>query len=155
MESGFLDHHSWQETLSGWATNVVCGRGRLGGVPIGCIAVETRTMELVVPADPATPSSEAQIIAQAGQVWFPNSAYKTAQAISDFNREGLPLVIFANWRGFSGGMRDMYNEVLKYGSYIVDKLREYKQPVFVYLPPAAELRGGAWVVVDPCEAAFL
>lgn len=44
---------------------------------------------------------------EAGQVWFPNSAYKTAQAIFDFNREGLPLIIFANWRGFSGGQQDM------------------------------------------------
>ena len=32
---------------------------------------------------------------------------------------------------------------------IVDNLRVYKQPVFVYLPPGCELRGGAWVVVDP------
>ena len=31
---------------------------------------------------------------------------------------------------------------------IVDALRTYKQPVFVYLPPGAELRGGAWVVID-------
>jgi acetyl-CoA carboxylase/biotin carboxylase 1 len=28
-------------------------------------------------------------------------------------------------------------------------LVEYKQPVFVYIPPNGELRGGAWVVVDP------
>jgi hypothetical protein len=25
----------------------------------------------------------------------------------------------------------------------------YKHPVFIYLPPNGELRGGAWVVVDP------
>ena len=43
----------------------------------------------------------------------------------------------------------MYNEVLKYGAMIVDSLRVYKQPVFIYLPPHGELRGGAWVVVDP------
>jgi len=44
---------------------------------------------------------------------------------------------------------DMYDEVLKFGSYIVDSLRKYRQPVIVYIPPHAELRGGAWVVVDP------
>ncbi|ETE64281.1 Acetyl-CoA carboxylase, partial [Ophiophagus hannah] len=27
------------------------------------------------------------------------------KAIKDFNREGLPLIVFANWRGFSGGMK--------------------------------------------------
>lgn len=86
---------------------------------------------------------------EAGQVWYPNSAYKTAQAIFDFNREGLPLIIFANWRGFSGGQQDMYDEVLKQGSKIVDGLSSYKQPVFVYIVPNGELRGGAWVVLDP------
>lgn len=25
----------------------------------------------------------------------------------------------------------------------------YKHPVFVYIPPNGELRGGAWVVIDP------
>jgi acetyl-CoA carboxylase/biotin carboxylase 1 len=147
--SGFFDKGSFQETLSGWAQTVVVGRARLGGIPMGCIAVETRTIERVVPADPANAASFEQRIMEAGQVWYPNSAYKTAQAIFDFDREGLPLIIFANWRGFSGGQQDMYDEVLKQGSKIVDGLSSYKQPVFVYIVPNGELRGGAWVVLDP------
>ena len=31
---------------------------------------------------------------------------------------------------------------------IVDAFVAYNQPLFVYIPPHAELRGGAWVVVD-------
>lgn len=147
--SGFFDKSSFQETLSGWAQTVVIGRARLGGIPMGVIAVETRTIERVVPADPANPTSFEQRIMEAGQVWYPNSAYKTAQAIFDFNREGLPLIIFANWRGFSGGQQDMYDEILKQGSKIVDGLSSYRQPVFVYIVPNGELRGGAWVVLDP------
>jgi hypothetical protein len=42
-----------------------------------------------------------------------------------------------------------HDEVLKYGSKIVDGLSSYKQPVFVYIVPNGELRGGAWVVLDP------
>ena len=34
------------------------------------------------------------------------------------------------------------------GSLIVESLRTYRQPVIIYLPPGAELRGGAWVVID-------
>lgn len=34
------------------------------------------------------------------------------------------------------------------GSQIVERLRTYSRPVFVYIPAGAELRGGAWVVVD-------
>ncbi|KAI6042033.1 acetyl-CoA carboxylase [Pisolithus marmoratus] len=147
--SGFFDKGSFQETLGGWAQTVVVGRARLGGIPMGVIAVETRTIERIVPADPANPASFEQRVMEAGQVWYPNSAYKTAQAIFDFNREGLPLIIFANWRGFSGGQQDMYDEVLKQGSKIVDGLSSYRQPVFVYIVPNGELRGGAWVVLDP------
>ena len=103
-----------------------------------------------IPADPANPASQEVVESQAGQVWFPDSAFKTATAIRDFNRgENLPLIIFANWRGFSGGTRDMYQEVLKFGAQIVDALVEYKSPVFVYIPPGGELRGGSWVVIDP------
>lgn len=32
---------------------------------------------------------------------------------------------------------------------IVDGLSTYKQPAFVYIVPNGELRGGAWVVLDP------
>jgi acetyl-CoA carboxylase/biotin carboxylase 1 len=68
--------------------------------------------------------------------------------MEEFDREGLPLFILANWRGFSGGQRDLFDGVLQAGSLIVEQLRVYRQPVFVYIPYGAELRGGAWVVVD-------
>jgi acetyl-CoA carboxylase/biotin carboxylase 1 len=124
FQSGLFDRGSFEESLGGWAKTVVVGRARLGGIE--------------------------QVASEAGGVWYPNSAFKTAQAINDFNHgEQLPLMILANWRGFSGGQRDMYNEVLKYGSYIVDALVKFEQPVFVYIPPYGELRGGSWVVVDP------
>ena len=147
---GLFDKDSFVETLGGWARTVVVGRARLGGIPMGVIGVETRSVENITPADPANPDSIEQISQEAGGVWYPNSAFKTAQAINDFNNgEQLPLMILANWRGFSGGQRDMFNEVLKYGSYIVDALVKYQQPVFIYIPPFGELRGGSWVVVDP------
>ena len=82
-ESGFFDKDSFQETLGGWAQTVVTGRarlapvyvymymslwstllhvlGRLGGIPCGVIAVETRAVECLNPADPANPDSEAKV----------------------------------------------------------------------------------------------
>lgn len=146
---GFFDKGSWKEYLAGWGKSVVVGRGRLGGIPMGAIAVETRLVDKVIPADPADPNSRESVQPQAGQVLFPDSSYKTAQALRDFDKEGLPVMIFANWRGFSGGSRDMAGEVLKFGAMIVDALREYSNPVYIYLPPYGELRGGSWVVVDP------
>jgi acetyl-CoA carboxylase/biotin carboxylase 1 len=155
FKSGLFDKDSFEEALGGWARTVVIGRARLGGIPVGVIGVETRSVENVSPADPANPDSIEQVTNEAGGVWYPNSAYKTAQAIRDFNNgEQLPLMILANWRGFSGGQRDMYNEVLKYGSYIVDALVKYEQPIFVYIPPFGELRGGSWVShnVEACPS---
>lgn len=43
----------------------------------------------------------------------------------------------------------MAQAILKEGAKIVDGLSSYKQPVIVYLVPNGELRGGAWVVLDP------
>ena len=129
-EPGLFDQGSWDEILQPWAQTVIVGRARLGGVPCGVVAVEVRTVETTIPADPANADSEAKTASQAGQVkrkwviialpcvhgrlfqvWFPDSAFKTAQAIYDFNREELPLMVLANWRGFSGGMKDMFDQV--------------------------------------------
>jgi acetyl-CoA carboxylase/biotin carboxylase 1 len=145
---GIFDKDSFVETLEGWARTVVTGRAKLGGIPVGIVAVETQTVMQVIPADPGQLDSHERVVPQAGQVWFPDSATKTAQALLDFNREELPLFILANWRGFSGGQRDLFEGILQAGSTIVENLRTYKQPVFVYIPMMGELRGGAWVVVD-------
>jgi len=147
--AGLLDQDTFIEYLPDWAKTVVIGRGRLGGMPVGVIVTENRTVDKSILADPANLESKPQTAMQAGQVWFPDSAYKTAQAIKDFNTgEGLPLLLLANWRGFSGGRKDMFEEVLKFGSFIVDELTQYKQPIIVYIPPHCEVRGGAWVVID-------
>jgi acetyl-CoA carboxylase/biotin carboxylase 1 len=59
--SGFFDRGSFEEALAGWAKTVVVGRARLGGIPIGVIATECRTVEQITPADPATPTSEEKV----------------------------------------------------------------------------------------------
>jgi acetyl-CoA carboxylase/biotin carboxylase 1 len=41
-ESGLFDKNSWTEAQAGWARTVVTGRARLGGIPVGVIAVETQ-----------------------------------------------------------------------------------------------------------------
>lgn len=83
------------------------------GMAAGVIAVETATVMLNIPADPGAPDSAERVVPQAGQVWFPDSALKTAHALEEFDREGLPLLILANWRGFSGGQRDLFEGVLQ------------------------------------------
>ena len=49
------------QIMAPWAQSVVCGRARLGGIPVGVIAVETRTVEATIPADPANLDSETKV----------------------------------------------------------------------------------------------
>lgn len=82
-ESGFFDRGSFDEIMAAWAQTVVCGRARLGGIPVGVIAVETRTVELKLPADPANLDSEAKVVSQAGQVYF-NFPYRSLSILYFF-----------------------------------------------------------------------
>lgn len=61
---GFFDKGSFKEYLAGWGKSVVVGRGRLGGIPMGAIAVETRQVEQVIPADPANQESSELVLPQ-------------------------------------------------------------------------------------------
>ena len=59
------------------------------------------------------------------------------------------MILFHNIKRVRGIIfADMYEQVMKFGAYIVDGLREYNQPILIYIPPNGELRGGAWAVVD-------
>ena len=66
--SGFFDKGSFKEYLAGWGKSVIVGRGRLGGIPMGAIAVETRLVDRVVPADPADNNSRESVQPQAGKL---------------------------------------------------------------------------------------
>ena len=148
-KKGILDEGSWTEYLEAWAKSVIIGRGSLGGIPVGVICTESRSVESNVPSDPGKLDGVRPApIRQAGQVWYPDSAWKTAQTLRDFRHEGLPILILANWRGFSGGPGDLYEGILQFGSLIVEELSKATTPVFVYLPTGCELRGGSWVVLD-------
>ncbi|EUD69224.1 biotin carboxylase subunit-acetyl CoA carboxylase [Plasmodium inui San Antonio 1] len=146
-KQGFLDKNSYFEYMNEWGKGIITGRGKLGSIPVGVIAVNRNLVTQVVPCDPAL-KTKAVRSTHAPCVFFPDNSYKTAQSIEDFNKENLPLFVFANWRGFSGGTMDMFNSVLKFGSMIVNQLVNYKHAVFVYIPIWGELRGGSWVVVD-------
>lgn len=67
-QTGLFDKGSWVESQPLWARTVIVGRARLGGVPVGVVAVESESVMLSVPADPGMPDSSEQTILQAGQV---------------------------------------------------------------------------------------
>lgn len=76
FQPGLFDKGSFIETLGGWAKTVVVGRARLGGIPMGVIAVETRSVENITPADPANPESAEQITNEAGWSLVPQLCFQ-------------------------------------------------------------------------------
>ncbi|MBI2339928.1 MAG: hypothetical protein HYU99_06140 [Deltaproteobacteria bacterium] len=148
----FFDRGSFVPALDlfmdGYGRVVQTGRGRLAGRSVGFVNIDPREHKREIPPDPAEETTATREEKQYPRVLFPDSSYKLAEAVDDFNRSGLATIIFINLRGFSGGTRDMFNEILKYGSMIVTAIRKAKKPVYVYFPFNAELRGGAWVVFD-------
>lgn len=145
--TNFFDKKSTLFTMNKWANTVITGRAKIASIPVGFIIANHETVTKNIPNDPANLDSSITNINQSGSIWHPDSSYKTAQTIQDCNREKLPLFIFVNWRGFSGGTKDMYDEVLKFGSYIVDNLSTYDQPIYNYILPNSQIRGGAMVVI--------
>ena len=54
-------HPRLPQSLGGEASDLLSPHCRLGGIPLGVIAVETRAVDLTVPADPANLDSEAKV----------------------------------------------------------------------------------------------
>ena len=62
--AGFFDRGICNKYLSEWGKSVVISR--LGGIPMGAVAVETCLVEKIVPADPANINSRKAVMPQVG-----------------------------------------------------------------------------------------
>lgn len=99
FEKGFFDKGSFVETLGNWAKTVVTGRARLGGIPCGVIAVETRSMECIHPADPANPNSETTVSTLSNSFWpLPNQLHTTPSPIVGTRNVGVEYRNLENFR---------------------------------------------------------
>lgn len=68
-------------------------RGTLMLMDHARIRTQTRATNCEIPADPANVDANTQLLVQAGQVWFPDSAYKTAQSIRDCDQVSIGVCI--------------------------------------------------------------
>lgn len=143
-----IDKNTWMETMKDYGKTVISGRARINDKSYGIICSNVNNCEKRIPVDPGNLLSSSITEIQATSVLFPDSSYKMAQTINDVNREGIPLLMLMNMRGFSGGTRDMYNEILKFGSMIVENLTYFKQEIYIYVLPDSQIRGGSMVVMS-------
>jgi biotin carboxylase/acetyl-CoA carboxylase carboxyltransferase component/biotin carboxyl carrier protein len=141
-----IDENTFVETMDQYAKNVITGRCLIKNKRFGLIYAVDEITNQFRPCDPANLASANQTTLLSPNILYPDTSYKIAKTIRDCNVEGIDLLIIANWRGFSGGTRDMYDNVLDFGSMIVTELTYYNFPVTIYIPPGGELRGGSMVV---------
>ena len=145
-----LDRHSFFELWPLWGSSMVCGRGTIDGKRLGVIAAQCQpTVSIHQTTDPAHPKSQSVKTENPGNVLFADSSAKVARCLEDCRLENIPVVLFANIRGFSGDTTEMFRAVLTHGSNIVNSLTKDGPPVFVYIPPYGTLRGGSYVVLTP------
>jgi acetyl-CoA carboxylase / biotin carboxylase 1 len=141
-----IDRNTLCETMNHYAKNVVTGRCLINGTKYGIVYTNNCITEKYIPCDPADLNSANKTEQLSPNILYPDTSYKIAKTIRDCNAEGIKILILADWRGFSGGAKDMFDNVLDFGSMIVSELAYYKQDVTIYIPPNGQLRGGSMVV---------
>lgn len=150
LVTSIVDDNQFMETLAGFAPNLVSGYAKIGDLPIGVVAFQpgnTNTKRTADPAAPSTATSREKVLA--GRVWDKDASEKTARVIRRMNWNKLPLLLMPNLRGFKGDASALLDRVIASGSEIARQIAAYEQPIVIHVPPHAQLRGGAWVVVDP------
>ena len=135
MVAEIIDVGTFTETMESYAKNVITGRCLVNGKRYGVIFASDQITHKFRPCDPADVMSANQTLMVSPNILYPDTSYKIAKTIRDCNVEGLELLCIANWRGFSGGTRDMYDNILDFGSMIVSELTYYNHKAVVYVPP--------------------
>lgn len=128
------DEMTFREYKRHFGSNIILGRAKINSVSLGIIAPES--------------NDYVNGVKITKNVLDPESTEKIAQAISDFDKEELNILIIANFKGFTGGKNEMVKNILKYGSQIIENLKKCRTKVILYIPPGGEVRGGSWVVFD-------
>jgi acetyl-CoA carboxylase carboxyltransferase component len=120
-----LDDGEFLEVHEGWAANVVCALGRVGGRSVGVIA--------------------NQPLVRAGVLDI-SSSEKAARFVRTCDAFGIPLVTLVDVPGFLPGIDQEHNGVIRHGAKLLYAYCEATVPrVQVILRKAY---GGAYIVMD-------
>jgi acetyl-CoA carboxylase carboxyltransferase component len=130
------------EPLERWgrwrgAEAAVVWDAQVGGIPVGMLGIESRTLARrgFVPADGPSSWTSGTL--------FPQSSRKVARAINAASGN-RPVVVLANLSGFDGSPESMRHWQLEYGAEIGRAVTNFRGPmVFVVI---SRYHGGAFVV---------
>lgn len=103
-----LDDAPFDEYKAEYGQTIVCGYGRLGGVPVGIVANQGRRCRL--------PDGSLQF----GGVIYVDSADKAARFIMDCNQTRMPLIFLQNVNGFMVGRQSEHDGIIRAGAKLVN-----------------------------------
>jgi 3-methylcrotonyl-CoA carboxylase beta subunit len=104
----FLDAGPFDEYRSEYGQTLVCGYGRLGGVPVGVVASQRKRCK------------PAQGPLQYGGVIYVDSADKAARFIMDCNQTRVPLLFLQDVNGFMVGRDSEQAGIIRNGAKLVN-----------------------------------
>jgi acetyl-CoA carboxylase carboxyltransferase component len=105
---GILDPGPFDEYKAEYGQTLVCGTGRLGGVPVGVVANQRKRVK------------PAQGPVQYGGVIYVDSADKAARFVMDCNQTRIPIVFLQNVNGFMVGKDSEQAGIIKSGAKLVN-----------------------------------
>jgi 3-methylcrotonyl-CoA carboxylase beta subunit len=105
---GLLDPGPFDEYKAEFGQTLVCGIGRLGGMPVGLVANQRKRVK------------PAQGPVQYGGVLYVDSADKAARFVMDCNQTRIPLVFLQNVNGFMVGKDSEQAGIIKSGAKLVN-----------------------------------
>jgi acetyl-CoA carboxylase carboxyltransferase component len=106
----FLDKGPFDEYKAEFGQTLVCGFGKLGGVPVGVVANQHRRCK------------PAQGPVQYGGVLYVDSADKAARFIMDCNQTRVPILFFQDVNGFMVGRDSEQAGIIKAGAKLVNAI---------------------------------
>jgi 3-methylcrotonyl-CoA carboxylase beta subunit len=105
---GLLDPGPFDEYKAEFGQTIVCGTGRLGGMPVGVVANQRKRVK------------PAQGPVQYGGVIYVDSADKAARFVMDCNQTRIPIVFLQNVNGFMVGKDSEQAGIIKSGAKLVN-----------------------------------
>ncbi|MBO0697211.1 MAG: acyl-CoA carboxylase subunit beta [Zavarzinella sp.] len=105
---GILDPVPFDEYKAEYGQTLVCGTGRLGGVPVGVVANQRKR------------TKPAQGPMQYGGVIYVDSADKAARFVMDCNQTRIPIVFLQNVNGFMVGKDAEQAGIIRSGAKLVN-----------------------------------
>jgi len=105
-----LDAAPFDEYKAEFGQTLVCGYGRLGGVPVGVVANQRRRVK--------TPDGQLQF----GGVIYVDSADKAARFVMDCNQSRVPILFLQNVNGFMVGRDSEQAGIIKAGAKLVNAI---------------------------------